>query len=198
MENALKWPVSRTTTWKHLFDVLFVSQTRSVHASIGLCFHTGGLKVIWIGVWTPHEWDQMQYFCMSENLKVIYLRGNQCVRTCSAYIMFDSQYVFILYHSTPYTHMNQKLHTSHIYTPIIHAQYTVYIHTHLHMVVFPCLPCRVIDPTGPALFALFRGQDDQPDVFGEALQCLHAQISREISKRVVNKTCLCFRLLRPY
>ena len=154
--------------------------------------------MIWIGVWTPHEWDQMQYFCMSENLKVIYLRGNQCVRTCSAYIMFDSQYVFILYHSTPYTHMNQKLHTSHIYTPIIHAQYTVYIHTHLHMVVFPCLPCRVIDPTGPALFALFRGQDDQPDVFGEALQCLHAQISREISKRVVNKTCLCFRLLRPY
>ena len=126
MENALKWPVSRTTTWKHLFDVLFVSQTRSVHASIGLCFHTGGLKVIWIGVWTPHEWDQMQYFCMSENLKVIYLRGNQCVRTCSAYIMFDSQYVFILYHSTPYTHMNQKLHTSHIY---IYPNYTCAVYS---------------------------------------------------------------------
>ena len=164
--------------------------------------------MIWIGVWTPHEWDQMQYFCMSESLKVIYLRGNQCVHMCSAYIMFDSQYVVILYHSTPYTHMNQKLHTSHIYIYQLYIyiytyiyiymrsiQYaSIIIHTHLHMVVFPCLPCRVIDPTGPALF---RGQDDQPDVFGEALQCLHAQISREISKRVVNKTCLCFRLLRP-
>ena len=132
MENALKWPVSRTTTWKHLFDVLFVSQTRSVHASIGLCFHTGGLKVIWIGVWTPHEWDQMQYFCMSENLKVIYLRGNQCVRTCSAYIMFDSQYVFILYHSTPYTHMNQKLHTSHIYIPQLYMRSIQYTSIHIY------------------------------------------------------------------
>ena len=57
------------------------------------------------------------------------------------------------------------------------------------MVVFPSLPCRVIDPRLDQLFD--RGQDDQPDVFGEALQCLHAQISREISKRVVNKKSVC-------
>ena len=85
-------------------------------------------------------------------------------------------YIYLNVHVYVYIFTNVHLY---IYIPIFLHMCSIHMHTSMHMYKWLCFHAYHvnIDPTGPAFF---RGQDDQPDVFGEALQCLHAQISREM------------------